>query len=116
MVNRVLLGAIGLILLAGCAAGLQYVAEKSYPPRGTADAVQIFNQKEPAEAYERLGTITWDYSRQKFTAPTLEEIQADLKQKTYEAGGDALIVRKLELPRTSDGVLRLGADVVRFKR
>jgi hypothetical protein len=116
MTLRHLLAGLGILLLAGCAAGPQYVVEKSYPPRGTADAVQILLQKEPAEAYERLGTLTWDYSRNKFTAPTLEEIQADLKQKVYEAGGDALIVRKLELPKASDGVLRLGADVVRFKR
>jgi hypothetical protein len=41
---------------------------------------------------------------------------AKLKQKAWEAGGDALIVRKLEEPREAEGTLRLAADVVRWKR
>ena len=35
--------------LGGCAAGLQYTSEKTYPPRGTAANVQIFDRREPPE-------------------------------------------------------------------
>jgi hypothetical protein len=102
--------------LSGCAAGLQYTAEKSYPPRGTAADVKVFEKAEPPEPYERIGQITWDYSRSKFTPPRLTEVLGELKQKAWEAGGDALVIRKLEEPTNPEGVLRLAADVVRFRR
>jgi hypothetical protein len=113
LVVLIVLVALGL---GGCAAGLQYVSEKTYPPRGTAAEVQVFEKREPPEPYERLGQVTWDYSRSKFTPPRLTEILGDLKQKTWEAGGDALVIRKLEEPANPEGVLRLSADVVRFRR
>ena len=109
--------AIGVALLAGCAAGLRYEqVGPTYPPRGSTSDVQIIERGEPSRPYERLGQITWDYERNKFDPPRLAEILPDLKQKTWEAGGDALIVRKLEEPPTNPrGTLRLIADVVRWK-
>jgi len=107
---------LGALWLGGCAAGLQYTSEKTYPPRGTAADVKIFNRSEPPEPYERLGQVTWDYSRSKFTAPELKEIEGDLKQKAWESGGDAIVIRDLQQPTSPDGVLRVKADVVRFRR
>ena len=109
---------VGLIALGGCAAGLQYQQiGQTYPPRGSSDAVKIFDRAEPPEPYDRVGQITWDYRRSKFTPPRLTEIEPQLRQKAYEAGGDALVVRKLEEPQTdAEGTLKLTADVVRFKR
>jgi hypothetical protein len=116
MASRIVLVGLCVALVAACAAGLQYTSEKTYPPRGTAEGIQVFDRREPPEAYERLGQITWDYQRTKFSPPNLQEIQSDLKQKVWEVGGDALIIRKLEEPRDPEGVLRVGADVVRWKR
>ena len=108
----------GCTVLAGCAAGLQYVqVGPTYPPRGSASEVKVFDRVEPPEPYERLGEIRWDYRRKKFTPPRLIEILPDLKQKAWEVGGDALIVRRLEEPQSDpEGTLRAVADVVRWKR
>jgi hypothetical protein len=116
MRHRGVLVVLIALWLAGCAAGLQYASEKTYPPRGTAAGIQVFEGREPPEPYERLGQITWDYSRSKFTPPRLTEVLGELKQKAWEAGGDALVIRKLEEPTNPEGVLRLAADVVRFRR
>jgi hypothetical protein len=110
------LAVLGALWLAGCAAGLQYTSEKTYPPRGTAAEVKIFEKVEPPEPYERIGKISWDYQRRKFEPPRLKEIEGEIKQKAWEAGGDAVIVRTLDEPREAEGVLRLSADVVRFRR
>jgi hypothetical protein len=107
----------GLPLLGGCAAGMQYQqVGPTYAPRGTVGEVKIFEKGEPPEPYDRIGQITWDYRRSKFTAPQLQEIAGELRQKAYEVGGDAVVVRKLEEPRDAEGPLKLTADVVRFKR
>jgi hypothetical protein len=116
MKTRGVLVVLGALWLAGCAAGLQYTAEKSYPPRGTAAEVKIFDKVEPPEPYEKIGQISWDYQRRKFEPPQLKEIADDIKQKAWESGGDAIVIRKLEEPRDAEGVLRLSADVVRFRR
>lgn len=116
MRRRVLLCVVGIVVLAGCASGPKYVAERMYPPRGTAADVQVFDRREPPEPYERLGQLTWDYQWSKFTPPRLVEILPELKQKAWEAGGDALVIRRLEEPQNPDGVLRVGADVVRWRR
>jgi len=109
---------LGCALLAGCAAGMQYTqVGRSYPPRGTADQVQIYDRVEPPAPYERLGEIQWEYRRRKFTPPRLIEIVPELKQKAWEVGGDALVVRRLEEPQVDpEGLLKLVADVVRFRR
>jgi hypothetical protein len=107
----------GLALLGGCAAGMQYQQiGPTYLPRGTAGEVKIFEKGEPPEPYDRIGQITWDYRRSKFTPPQLEEIEGELRQKAYEVGGDAVVVRKLEEPKDPEAPLKLTADVVRFKR
>jgi hypothetical protein len=116
MRRRLLLIGLGLVWLAGCASGPKYVAERSYPPRGTAAGIQVFDRREPPEPYDRLGQLSWDYQRSKFTPPRLVEILPELKQKAWEAGGDALVIRNLEEPMNPDGVLRVQADVVRFRR
>jgi hypothetical protein len=116
MNRRGLLIVLSALWLAGCAAGLQYTSEKTYPPRGTAADVKIIEKGEPPEPYERIGQITWEYQRRKFTPPQLEEIADQLKQKAWEAGGDAIVVRKLEEPTNPEGTLRVAADVVRFRR
>lgn len=108
---------VGVAVLGGCAAGMQYVqVGPTYPPRGTAAQVQVFDRTEPPAPYERLGEIRWDYRRRKFTPPRLVEILPELKQKAWEAGGDALVVRQLEEPVDPEGPLKLTADVVRFRR
>jgi hypothetical protein len=108
---------LGLPLLGGCAAGMQYQqVGPTYAPRGSASEVKIFEKGEPPEPYDRVGQITWDYQRSKFTPPQLQEIEGQLRQKAYEVGGDAVVVRKLEEPRNPEGTLKLVADVVRFKR
>ncbi len=108
---------LGLPLLGGCAAGMQYQqVGPTYAPRGSASDVKIL-KAEPPEPYDRVGQINWDYRRSKFTPPKLEEIEGQLRQKAYEVGGDAVIVRKLEEPaRDAEAPLKLTADVVRFKR
>ena len=116
MRRRVFVIMLGVMWLAGCASGPQYVAERTYPPRGTAEGVQLFDRREPPEPYERLGRLTWDYQRSKFTPPRLVEILPQLEQKAWEAGGDPLVIRTLEEPQNPEGVLRVGADVVRFRR
>jgi len=109
---------LALTGLTACAGGLRYTqVGPTYPPRGTASGVQLFDRVEPPEPYERLGQIAWDYRRAKFTPPRLTEILPALKQKAWESGGDALIVRRLEEPSTDpEGTLRVAADVVRWKR
>jgi hypothetical protein len=117
--RRVILGLLCVGLLAGgCASGIEYKSlGPSYPPRGTAEGIKIFDRVEPPEPYDRIGTISGEYQRRKFTPPRLHEIQGEVKQKAYDAGGDAVIVRNLvEPPYDPDGVLKLQADVVRFKR
>jgi hypothetical protein len=107
----------GLPLLGGCAAGMQYQqVGPTFPPRGTAADVKIIEKGEPSEPYDRVGQITWDYRRSKFTPPKLQEIEGELRKKAYEVGGDAVVVRKLEEPRDPEAPLKLTADVVRFKR
>ena len=107
-----------LAFLGGCVAGgMQYQQiGQTYPHRGSASDVRIFEKTEPPEQYDRIGQIVWDYSRRKFDAPTLREILPDMKQKAWEVGGDALIIRDLREPRDPEGTLHVVADVVRWKR
>jgi hypothetical protein len=117
--RRAILGLLCVgLLLGGCASGLEYKSlGPSYPPRGTAEGIQVFDRVEPPAPYDRIGTISGEHQRRKFMPPRLIEILPEMKQKAYEAGGDALVVRKLEEPPTDpDGVLKVEADVVRFKR
>jgi hypothetical protein len=108
---------IGVALLAGCAGGLRYTATgPTYPPRGTAGDVKLFDRVEPPEPYERLGQLTWEYRRSKFTPPRLTEVLPELRRKAWEVGGDALIVRRLKEPPDPEGTLEVAADVVRWKR
>jgi hypothetical protein len=88
----------------------------TYPPRGSASDVRLIEKGEPPEPYERLGQLTWDYRRSKFEPPTLQEILPELKQKAWEVGGDALVIRDLKEPRDSEGTLHVVSDVVRWKR
>ena len=113
---RLLLSVVAVVVLAGCGSGPRYVAERTYPPRGTPADVQVFDRREPPEPYERLGQLTWDYRRSKFTPPRLTEVLPELRQKAWEAGGDALVIRRLEESLDHEGVLRVSADVVRFRR
>jgi hypothetical protein len=109
--------ALALGLLAGCAAGMQYrQIGPTYPPRGSAAAIQLIERGEPAEPYDRIGQITWEYQREKFSPPLLKEILPDLQQKAWEVGGDALVIRELREPANPTGTLRVVADVVRWKR
>jgi hypothetical protein len=108
---------LSLVFLTGCATGLQYQAlGPTYPPRGSASDVRLIEKGEPPEPYERLGQLTWDYRRSKFEPPTLQEILPELKQKAWEVGGDALVIRDLKEPRDSEGTLHVVSDVVRWKR
>ena len=109
---------VGLVFLSGCVAGgMQYQQiGQTYPRRGSADDIRIFEKTEPPEQYDRVGQIVWDYSRRKFDAPTVREILPDMKQKAWEVGGDALIIRDLTEPRNPDGTLHVAADVVRWRR
>jgi hypothetical protein len=108
---------LGLAVLAGCAAGMQYrQTGPTYPPRGSTAEIALFDRVEPPQPYERLGEINWEYHRRKFTQPRLIEILPELKEKAREVGGDALVVRKLEEPANPEGTLKLVADVVRWKR
>ena len=109
---------LGAALLAGCAGGMQYVqVGPNYPPRGTAAEVRVYDRVEPPTAYERLGEIRWEYRRRKFTPPKLAEVLSDLRQKAWEVGGDAVVIRRLEEPPTDpEAPLKLVADVVRFRQ
>src|SRR5262249_60939689 len=72
--HGLLLLLVGLIALGGCAAGLQYrQIGQTYPPRGSADAIKIFDRAEPPEPYDRVGQITWDYRRAEVTPPPPQE-------------------------------------------
>jgi hypothetical protein len=107
---------LGLTVLAGCAAGMQYrQTGPSYPPRGSADQIEVYDRTPPPRPYEQIGEITYDYQRRKFQPPTLAEILPELRQKAWEVGGDALVVRKNEEPKDPEGTLRVVADVVRWK-
>ena len=102
--------------LTGCASGLKYTqVGPKYPPRGSVNEIQLFDRREPGWAYERLGQITWDYQRSRFAPPTVAEILPELRQKAWEVGGDALIVRQVREPRHPEDTLHVEADVVRRK-
>jgi hypothetical protein len=106
------------LLLGGCAGGLQYKSlGPSHPPRGTPEQIQVFDRVEPPTPYDRIGQLSGEHQRRKFTPPRLIEILPEMKKKAWEVGGDALVVRKLEEPPVDpDGTLRVEADVVRFRR
>ena len=104
--------------LAACAAGsMQFRAEGGpYPRRATVDQIQVF-EAEPGRAYDRVGQITWDYTHSKFAAPELAEILPALKQKAWESGGDALIIRRASFTGqpAPNGPLHVVADVIRWR-
>lgn len=100
----------------GCGASLQYVPSSTadFHPRVQLDQVQVL-QDPPSRDHDILGTLYWDYYGPEFRAPTLLDASNELRAKAFEQGADALIIRRQALVSAGHGVLRIVADVIRYK-
>jgi hypothetical protein len=108
------------LTLGACAPGaLKFSpAGTQYPARGTAEQVQVFKLGQtPNRPFVKVGEITGEFQHKKFSVPTLEDATPELKQKAWEAGGDAVVVRRAEIIGTPnpDKPLHLTADVIRWQ-
>ena len=108
--------ALGLVIIVGCGTSLQYVRNStiSYASRRTPSEVKIF-YSEPKLQYESLGIINWDYYQPGWRAPSITDILPQLRKKVSEEGGDAIIIRKQEIPPLTERNLRVIAEVIRYK-
>ena len=116
---RVALSAIVLtgLMLTACSSALRFVAEGGpYPRRGTVEQVQVI-ESEPGRAYDRVGRIEWDYTDTHFQGPRLRDALPALKQKAWDVGGDALVIREASQRgrQAPDQPLRVRADVIRWR-
>jgi hypothetical protein len=111
--------AAGLALGACAPAPLKFTPEGAqYAARGTAEQVQVFKLGQtPGRPFVKVGVIAGEFQHKKFTVPTLEDASPELKQKAWQAGGDAVVVRQAEIIGTPnpDKPLHITADVIRWQ-
>ena len=111
--------AAGLILGACAPTALKFTpAGGTYPTRNTAEQVQVFNvANAPTRPFVKVGEISGGYQHKKFTVPKIEDALPELKQKAWEGGGDAIVVREAQIIGTPnpDKPLHIKADVIRWQ-
>jgi len=111
--------AASLILGACAPTGLKVTPEGGpYPARGTAEQIQVFSiANAPTRPFVKVGELAGEFQHKKFTVPKLEDALPDMKQKAWEAGGDALVVREAQIIGTPnpDKPLHIKADVIRWQ-
>ena len=105
-----------LLLLSGCGTSLQFVrnSQADYPSRVSPSQVKVY-YSEPDVGYDSIGLINWDYYQPGFRSPSITDVVAKLQQKAAKEGGDALIIRKQEIPPLTERNLRIIAEVIRFR-
>ena len=107
------------LTLTACATGggLKFDAEAgTYAQRGAAAQIQVFDAEPGGRAFIRVGRISWDY-----TSGTVEvrlvDLLPQLKQKAWEVGGDAFVVRQAGYVGTPSAgkAFVVRADVIRWQ-
>jgi hypothetical protein len=102
--------------VTGCGTSLQYIdnSGKRHEPRGDPSRIKVL-YKEPTEKYELLDTINWDYYQPGFRRPAITDVLTELRQKAWQVGGDAIIVRGQEVASPQSRNLLVLVDVIRFE-
>lgn len=110
----------GSLTLGACATtGVKFTpAGGTYPARGTAEQIQMFTAANaPTRPFVKVGEISGEYQHKKFTVPKIEDALPEMKQKAWEGGGDAIVVREAQIIGTPnpDKPLHIKADVIRWQ-
>jgi hypothetical protein len=114
--RKLLLLILVVITIASCGTGPQFIRNDpaGYPLRHKAAEIQVY-YAEPNKAYISIGLINWDYYQPGFRAPSITDLIPELQNVAAKEGGDALIIRKQEIPPLTERNLRVVAEIIRFK-
>ena len=110
------IGALSLLLLVGCGTPMQFIrnSHNATHIRRSPAEIQVY-YSEPEAKYDNIGLIIWDHYQPGFRAPFISDVLPKLQVKASQEGGDAIIIRKQEVPPLTERNLRVAADVIRFR-
>ena len=104
-----------LVALAGCGSQLQFISNSlnPFPPRTAPIEIGVFFET-PDSAHVVIGILDWNRYKPGLRPPTLADVLPDLKTMAASRGGDAIIIRRQEVPEGAQRTIQINADVIRF--